>query len=293
MPRITEVIDPVAEVIEQQEVEQEVEMQEEQKEAQEEQQGQPDSEEDGEVVVSFGDQEPVEPQDQGAPEWVKTLRKEHRELRRRNKELEQQIAAGQQKQADAPTLGPKPKLSDVDYDAEALETALDKWYEQKRAVDEYEAKQRREQEAANQEWQNRLNSYNQAKANLRAPDYDDAELAVQDRLSQTQQGIILQGAENPALLVLALGRNPEKLAELSAINDPVRYAFAVARMEAQLKVSSAKRTSPTTQPEKRVSSDAGSTNPSASTLEQLRAEAEKTGDYSKVIKWKNQNRGKY
>lgn len=290
MVQITEVIEPVTdEAIEQPENE----VQEQDPQTVDQQDPENADQDDGEVVVSFGDQEPAEPQDQGAPEWVKTLRKEHRELRRRNKELEQQIAAGQQKPADAPTLGPKPKLSDVDYDAEALETALDKWYEQKRAVDEYEAKQRREQEAANQEWQNRLNSYNQSKANLRAPDYEDAELAVQDRLSQTQQGIILQGAENPALLVLALGRNPEKLAELSAINDPVRYAFAVARMEAQLKVTNAKRTSPTTQPEKRVSSDAGSTNPTASTLEQLRAEAEKTGDYSKVIKWKNQNRGKY
>ena len=87
MVQITEVIEPAAEeVIEQ--TENEVQEQEPQSV---EEHGNADHD-DGEVVVSFGDQEPVEPQDQGAPEWVKTLRKEHRELRRRNKELEQQLS---------------------------------------------------------------------------------------------------------------------------------------------------------------------------------------------------------
>ena len=105
-------------------------------------------------------------------------------------------------------------------------------------------------------------------------------------LNITQQGIVLQGAENPALVVYALGKNPSKAKELSSITDPVKFAFAVSKLESQLKVSNRKSAPP---PEK-VLSGTGRASAVDSTLERLRADAEKTGDYTKVTAYKRQKK---
>jgi hypothetical protein len=99
--------------------------------------------------------------------------------------------------------------------------------------------------------------------------------------------MILQGADNPALLVYALGKNPKRAKELASIKDPVKFAFAVARLETQLKVTKRKASS---KPEPTIS---GTGRPSGSvdnTLERLRTEAEKTGDYSKVYAYKQRQK---
>ena len=107
---------------------------------------------------------------------------------------------------------------------------------------------------------------------------------AQELLSTTQQGIILQGAENPALVIYALGKNPAKLKEMAAITDPVKYAFAVSKLETQLKVTQRKAPPPerTVQGTGRVSGTVDST------LERLRADAERTGDYTKVVQYRKQ-----
>ena len=133
----------------------------------------------------------------------------------------------------------------------------------------------------------KLNSYSKAKTELKVKDFDDAEATVQETLNSTQQGIILQGAENPALLVYALGKNPKKAKELASITDPVKYAFAVAKLETQLKVTNRKAAPP---PEKTVRGTGPVSGTVDSQLERLRADAEKTGDYSKVMAYKRQKR---
>jgi hypothetical protein len=69
------------------------------------------------------------------------------------------------------------------------------------------------------------------------PNFEDAEGVVQETLSKPQQAIIVQGAKNPALVIYALGNNPTKARELARISNPVEFAFAVANLEAQLKVN--------------------------------------------------------
>ena len=87
--------------------------------------------------------------------------------------------------------------------------------------------------------------------------------------------------------VYALGKNPKKLAELASIKDPVRFAVAVAKLETQLKVSTRKPPPP---PPKITSGSAPVSGSVDSTLERLRAEAERTGDYTKVIQYKRSKR---
>lgn len=239
-----------------------------------------------EVVVSIGEESPPSEEEEAAhaPEWVRELRKNHRELVKRNRELEEQVKAKTEQAPAAPTLGAKPTLESCDYDAEAFETALAKWYEQKRQVDEQKAKADADAKAQADAWNAKLASYAEAKSKLKVNDFEDAEATAQGALNPTQQGIILQGAEKPEVLIYALGKNPTKLKELSAITDPVKYAFAVAKLETQLKVTPRKAPPP----EKVVTGSAPVSGSTDSHLERLRAEAEKTGDRSKVAAYLRQ-----
>lgn len=242
------------------------------------------------VVVTIGEGSPP-PEDETAqaPEWVRELRKNHRDLVKRNRELEEQLKASSAPAQKATVLGPKPTLKDpdIDYDEEKFSAALDAWHERKRKVDEDEARTKSEAKAAQDAWTAKVTAYGEAKAKLKVQDFDDAEATVQSTLSPTQQGVILQGADRPELVVYALGKNPQKLKELSAITDPVKYAFAVAKLETQLKVTNRKAAPP---PEKVIQGTGSKAGAVDSTLERLRAEAEKTGDYTKVTAYKRQKR---
>ena len=245
-------------------------------------------EDEGFVAVTIGEEAPP-PEDEEterAPEWVRDLRKQYREEKRRNKELQEQLAAttGATRVAE---LGEKPTLEKVDYDTDRYETELAAWYERKRKHDEVEAARQSEAQAVEREWKQKLEGYQSAKAGLKVRDYDEAEDVVQDAFTVTQQGMILQGAENPALLVYALGKNPKRAKELASIKDPVKFAFAVARLETQLKVTKRKASS---KPDPKITGTGRVSGAVDSTLERLRADAERTGDYSKVFQYKKQKR---
>jgi len=247
-----------------------------------------EAEEEEDVVVSINGEapDPETEDDDRAPEWVRDLRKEYRNEKRRAKELEQKIEQLERGTSPASQpLGSKPTLEDADYDTERYETELASWYEKKRTHDDQQNVIQSQQKAVQKEWETKLESYHSSKAELKVKDYDFAEDVVQDNLSVMQQGMIVQGADNPALVVYALGKNPKKAKELASITDPVKFAFAVAKLETNLKVTKRKASS---KPEKKIS---GTGRPSGSvdnTLERLRAEAEKTGDYSKILQYKEQ-----
>jgi hypothetical protein len=240
--------------------------------------------ESDEVVVQIGEESP--PQEQPAPEWVRELRKSHRELQREKRELEAQLRSMQQVTKPV-EVGKKPQLEDFDYDADKFEVALAGWFDRKRQADEQARKVQQEQEQIQQAWQSKLQAYGMAKAELKVKDYEDAEELVQQNLNVTQQGIVIQGAENPALVVYALGKNPKKAKELASITDPVKFAFAIAKLETQLKVTNRKAAPP---PETVIKGTARMSGAVDSTLERLREEAERTGNYTKVMQYKKQLR---
>lgn len=237
-----------------------------------------------EVSVTIGEAKPVEEPKQAAPAWVRDLRRKERELQREVRELRAKLQTPTQGEIQPPPLGPKPKLEDHDYDAEKFEAALASWFEKKRAADEHAAKARQAEESQKQAWQARLDAYGKAKASLRVRDYEDAEASVTEALNVTQQGIIVSGAENPAVVTYAIGKDPAKLKELASITDPVKFAFAVAKLETQLKVTPRK---PASQPETVVKSTTRiSGGSSDQALERLYEEADRTGDRTKVIAYK-------
>jgi desulfoferrodoxin (superoxide reductase-like protein) len=255
-------------------------------------QGEDQSTEDGEgdsdeVIVSIGEEAPPPEEQTHAPEWVRELRKTNRELQRQNRELQGKLQSTAQTETKPVVLGKKPSLEEHDYDADKFEAALADWFERKRQADEAAAKQ--EAEVMNQQkaWQAKLDGYGKAKAELRVKDFEDAEAVAQELFNITQQGVVLQGADNPALVIYALGKNPKKAKELSDIKDPVKFAFAVAKLEKELKVTNRRAAPP---PERIVSGTGRVSGAVDSTLERLRAEAEKTGNMTKVIQYKAQKR---
>ena len=240
-----------------------------------------------EVIVSIGEEAPPPEEQTHAPEWVRELRKTNRELQRQNRELQGKLQSTAQTETKPVVLGKKPSLEEHDYDADKFEVALADWFERKRQADEANAKQ--EAEVMNQQkaWQAKLDGYGKAKAELRVKDFEDAEAVAQELFNITQQGVVLQGADNPALVIYALGKNPKKAKELSDIKDPVKFAFAVAKLEKELKVTNRKAAPP---PERIVSGTGRVSGAVDSTLERLREEAARTGNLTKVIQYKAQKR---
>ena len=240
-----------------------------------------------ELIVTIGEEAPPQ-KDEPAPQWVRDLRKQNREQQRRIKELE---AKGNDAQRDAaPVVTKKPTLEDVDYDEGRFELALEGWQESKRKVADAKAKAKAEQDRVGQEWQGRLAHYADKRAALKAGDFDEAEAIVIESFSVVQQGVLLQGADDPALITLALGRHPAKAKELASIKDPVKFAFAVAKLETQLKTS-ARKAAP--EPERKIRGSGSTTvNISDAHLTRLEALADKSGDRTAVIAYKKAQRDK-
>jgi hypothetical protein len=239
-------------------------------------------EDSDEIIVAIDGEESPPQEEQAAPEWVRELRREHRELKKRNRELESRVSQSTETNPVV-TLGAKPSLEALDYDTEKYEQSLADWYERKRLVDDQQAKARRSEEEQQRAWNAKLEGYVEAKTKLKVRDYDDAEEVAQQLFNVVQQGVMIQGAENPALVIYALGKNPKKAKELAAIDDPVKFAFAVAKLESQLKISNRKAA---TKPEKTFSATAPARGAVDSTLERLREEASKTGNMDKVMAYK-------
>jgi len=247
--------------------------------------------EDDGVVITIGDEAPQvanedEIEGKPAPQWVKELRKQARELARENRELKQAQQAAQQAAQPQPIeVGPEPKLEDFDYDGTAYRDALLAWNGRKTQAEEQAKKVREEQEAAAAAWNQKLTAYKTASAALKVDDFEGAEHVVQSTLSQLQQNVILHGVDKPELIVYALGSNPAKAKELAAIKDPVKFAIALGRLETQLKVTPRKQPPA---PERQVRNTTGGNTAVDNTLARLEAEADRTGDRSKVAAYKRE-----
>ena len=245
--------------------------------------------EDEEFVITIGDEEP-EPSGEDdfsgkpAPTWVKDLRKKEREARKRIKELEAQVQ--QAKPDEKPIeVGQKPKLSDFDYDEDQFESAVEQWHERKRQVEQQQAAKQAEEEKAKQAWQTKMQSYEERRQNVasKVRDFEEVEEAAKDKLTPTQQGILIHAAENPELILYHLGKNPKRAQELSDITDAIQFAFAAAKLDSQMKIQTRK---PSTQPERKPSGSAGLSGVVDQKLAQLEAKAAKTGDRTELIKYK-------
>lgn len=247
----------------------------------------PDDTEEEELIVTIGEETPPpeEADEKRAPKWLREVRQQNRELKRENRELKQLTQQARPREQE-PQLGPKPTLEACDYDAELFERRLDAWKERKIIADR-QAAEAKETEAKRQEYFNsKFEAYSKRKAEVinKIKDFPDVEETVLDALNDTQRGVVLAHAKDPALLLYAIGKDEKRLQELAKLSDPVEFIFAVARMETQMRTQSRK---PASAPETRITGSAPSPG-SETQLNKLREQAEKTGDYTKVVAYKKQ-----
>ena len=239
---------------------------------------------DEELIVTIGEETPPQEEidEKRAPEWVRNLRTKAREQERELRELRKlRDGVEQQKQTQ---LGPKPTLEACDYDADLFERRLDAWKERKAVADRQQAEVK-EAEAKRQEYFNsKFEAYSTRKAEVigKIKDFADVEETVLHALDDTQRGVVLAHAKDPALLLYAIGKDEKRLQELAKLSDPVEFIFAVARMETQMRTQSRK---PSSAPEKSVKGSASTTG-SDKRLDQLYDEAARTGDLTKVRQYK-------
>ena len=248
------------------------------------------TEDDDSLVVSLeGEQvEESEQEAAGAPQWVKDLRKEHRNVVRELKELKAKEAkqVEQAEQQKAKELGEKPTLAGCDYDEQDYETKLAAWHQRKTELAARERDAQAEQERANAEWNAKREAHQKAAAALRVPDYDEAEEVVREQFTDIQQAIMLE-ADNSALLAYAIGKRPAKAKELASIKNPVKFAMALAKLETQVKTTP-KKSAPA--PESRVRARAPVSGVVDSKLAKLMEEADRTGDRTKVAAYDREQR---
>lgn len=261
-------------------------------------------EEDEEVTVTIDGDEPSEEEtraaeeEKTAPQWVRDVRKANKELAKKSREDERRIRELEERlnkpatAQELPALGKKPTMEDedIDWDSEKFEQKLTAWHDRKREIDNAETQQRQQADAQKAEWDGKLKAYGEAKVKLKVADFDDAESIVMGMFDQTQQGIIIDAMDNPAMVIYALGRNKKTAERLAAIKKPTQFLREMARLEdTKLKVQSKKSAPP---PEKTVSGQGRISGAVDSTLEKLREEAVKTGDSSKVIAYKRDQKRK-
>lgn len=204
------------------------------------------------------------------------------------KRLEKELAELREKlPKPEPALTAKPTLDQFDYDEEKFQAAWETWIDQRDALNRADqAKldaQRKEQEAID----NFKKSYAARKESLGVDDFDEAEAEVGSLLNQTQAGLLMRGADDPAVLVYALSKSPARLMDLAKITDPVKFTVAVAKLEISLATKKTSRPAP----EERIKSERGGSgfNASSATLEKLRAKAVLSGDYTEVSAYKRKN----
>jgi hypothetical protein len=235
------------------------------------------------VNVSIGEDSPP-PEEESSV--IRKLRTKHKEQRTRIRELEAQT----QNSGNVSQLGDKPTLEGCAFDAEKFAKELETWHTKKAEVDRQKAKAQADKEAQDNAWNAKLANYGEKKAALALEDFEDAEEATKDTLSTVQQGLIIKAADDPALLVYALGKNPKRATELAAIKDPVQFIAAMSKMEATLKVT--RRTRAAAPPEEVTRGSGIPASSTDATLDELRAQAAKTGDFTKVHAYKRKMRAK-
>lgn len=236
----------------------------EQVEAQEETEQEESSEEseltlviDGEEVSPTSDDEVELPDD--APNWARDLRHKYKETVQDAKALKQQLEQYQSapKQAE-PELKerPKPTLESCDFDTDKYEADLSAWADEQVQVKAQKSKAESEQAELKRQFEAKQADYIAKKQTISksAPDYQQAESKVLASLSIEAQNQLLMYADDPAAIVLALGRNDGLLKIVSELQkDPFRLAVKIGELNKSAKFAPKAKQSFSTEPKVKAS----------------------------------------
>ena len=215
---------------------------------------------------------------QPAPEWVKEVRKENRELKRQLKQRESQQHEQQQ------ALREKPTLDAHEYDSDAYEQDYAVWLSEK---SQHDARQKADQEKY-QHYDERYKSSVDA-VRAKVADYDEIEQSIVDTVPPQRQALIKMLVDDPARMVVALGKSPAQLEKLLGLDD-IQFAKQIVLMEMQM--SSKTKSRNQNKPKPKTHELEGAAGGADTRLTKLEAEADRTGDRSKVAAYKKQLKSK-
>lgn len=208
---------------------------------------------------------------------LKHLRQLAQDRAKEARELKAKLAAIEAERKPQVEPPKRPTLADCGFDDDVFAAKMEEYVVSQAKVREEQARIEQEQKASEEDYRQRHARYTESRATLKVDGFDEAEHAVKEALSKEQQSIIIRNVPDAATVVYALGRSPKKLAELAAIRDLDRFAFRLAELKGEIKVTT--KTPP--QPETKLRGGSGSKLPTTpSDIAKLQRVAEETGDYS-------------
>jgi hypothetical protein len=236
------------------------------------------------VITLAGEEVAAEEDENAAPQWVRDLRKSNREKDRALRDRDAEIARlkGTPAQPAAVVVGPEPTFEGCEYDPDKFKAATVAWMKTKTEAEAQETARTKAREQEQAQWTTRLKAVDTASSKLGVANAEDAVGAFESTFSPVQRGIILGALEDPkmsAAMRYALGMNPKKAKELASIADPIKFAVAIGKLEDKLSIAP-RKTAPL--PERVTRGSAPMTGAVDTTLAKLQAEADRTGDRSKV-----------
>ncbi len=238
-----------------------------------------DEQEGGDTVIAFSDDEQEE-----EPELVKKLRDQIRERDRKLAQFRRQPAVADDD--PEPQVAERPRsVAEFDYDEDRFNAAVDDHIEAKEAHSAWKLRQTDRESARNAAQAEQTKRVEQQKNALGVADYDTRAASVKETLTDAQLAVLINGADNPAQLIYALGRSQTRLSMLAGEENLARFAVMLGKMEKEIKVT--KRTA--ANPETMVhGATATLTQSDDKHLARLEKEAEKTGNRSAVQAYKRQ-----
>tara|TARA_R110002051_G_scaffold325582_2_gene429071 strand:- start:14421 stop:15281 length:861 start_codon:yes stop_codon:yes gene_type:complete len=216
---------------------------------------------------------------QDAPQWVKDNRRRAKEVQRENRDLKRKLEQYESsKNSEQQALREKPTLDAHEYDSDAYEQDYAAWLSEK---SQHEAKAQAEQ----QKYQHYDERYKSSVDAVRAKvaDYDEIEQSVVDTIPPQRQALIKMLVDDPARMVVALGKSPAQMEKLAGLDD-IQFAKQIVLMEQQMSSTSKSRNQ--NKPKPKTHELEGAAGGADTRLAKLEAEAAKTGDRSKVIAYK-------
>jgi len=238
----------------------------------------PEGDDDDVVIELEGD----EPEDETP--LVKRLRAELRDRERKlaeNRPQEQEIVVGE-----------KPTLENCEYDEERFDVAYQEWLDRKAAADRQQQSRQTVEQLRAAEYRDLEIRYRASAAKLpvRQEVFDEADAAVRQALPEAIQVAIAKYMDDPAKVVLALGKHPARLAAIADEPDPVKQLFMIRDLQGAIKVT--RRSAPAPEADTIQRGSASMSASSDKHLAKLEQEAARTGDRSKLIAYKAEKQKK-
>lgn len=246
--------------------------------------------EDESLEISIEGEEPeAEPEDEIEAELgdkgkraLQALRKTVSEATAKAKAAEAALAAERALKAapaedEAPLV--EPTIEDCGYNETMFKQKMREFIAAEAKVEA--KKQARAAEAKEQtdDYQARLSNFATAKAALKVSDFDTADAMVRAKLTQAQYDVVVRNSDNLANTIYALGKSKKALDDLAAIKYIDRFAFALAKTEGKITVTTKAPPPPESKLRGGVSTGGGSL---ATQLAAAEKEADRTGDRTQV-----------